>query len=113
MAVTVFRDDASGDEIVSRLLPLITLDVPHVPQAGPQADWAAATGEADDPSIVSAAGQAVRRLLDLGATTEDLYAISRGITAEVLMDAVTRLAFDDGGLAGELHYAIDEATRAL
>ena len=92
----------SGDDLVQMFVDLVRAPIPHVPPPGHQADWAKPE-PGDD--VETAAGLAVRRLLDLGATTEDLYAVSRGITLMVGIDALATID-EHGDSSSELYSAI-------
>lgn len=112
VATLVPSDPADRDEFLLRLASVVNVDRPPLPNPGPQPDWAALEPLERRERVDYQAEVAVRRLIDLGATTQDLYALARGVTALALMEALSSLDPEgEGELAGEFYSLFDEMRR--
>jgi hypothetical protein len=92
------------DEVIDAFMTLVNVFPPPLPEPGHQAAWQALDDEDLRNSPAYKASAAARRLLDLGAATEDLYAFAVGVRALALADALNALDPEgEGELAGEFY----------
>ena len=90
----------------------MNVDHPHLPNPGAQRDWAALDPPEVQERVEYQAEVALRRLLDLGATTENLYVLARGISALTVMAVLSSIDPEgEGELAGEFYGMYDEMRR--
>jgi hypothetical protein len=101
-------DGDRREQLLDELARLVIVAKPRLPQPGHQAAFLDAMGVAEPSGVEAQAGLAMRRLIDGGATTEDLYAIARDIVAWTIMDVLEVLSPEDGAFAGELYRVYDE-----
>ena len=100
------EDDDDTDEVIERFLELVLVTPPPMPSPGHQRAMRAAP---EGPvSVERRAEDALRDLIDLGASADDLSALARGIRALALADALETLADGDTGPSNEFLYAYRE-----
>ena len=103
---------ADEEKIIDGLTAIIGAAVPdYLPNPGPQAAWRPDPQEPGESAILTRAGYAVRDLLDLGASTQLLYDVARGIAFGAITASLRVLADDtEGELAGELYASVNALT---
>lgn len=103
------EDEALREQLLSELAALVTVPRPRLPNPGHQMEFYAAMHGPEPPTrIETRAELAMRRIVDLGVKTDDLYAITRDIVARTIMDVLEVLSPEGGEFAGEFYGLYDE-----
>ena len=100
-------DSDQRERLVRALVAVVLADPPPLPEPGRQAAWRAVLSAEPHPGIEHEASDALRDLLDRGATQQEIYALARGIAAQTIV-SVLGVLDQEGELSGEFYYAVDQ-----